>query len=481
MAGKFQVDSNGFRKRVAWRGAFGAISELISNALDEQITRCAVAFERIEGTRYRVAVEDDSPDGFRNLEESYVLYADSYKANNPELRGRFNVGEKVAIALCREARITSTTGTVIFDERDTRRSPKRREAGTMFEGVITCTREQYADACQRIMQIIPPDGISLTLNGVSIERPAKLATVEATLPTIVTNAEGELVRSERKTTIDVYRRRPEDQGGMIYELGIPVVSVDHPYLIDVRQKVPLSVDRNSVTPGYYRRLCAAVLDGVYDRLSEDEARSKGITEGLAEATKDEAVRTVMEKQHGAERFVPDPNNREATGELVSRGFTSVAPNAYDRETWQRIRQAAAVPSGSELIPRTTQPCEALPEDQITPAMRRFENFARLVCREVLGKRLDVLLTANTGLSCVAQCGGEGDSVRLTMHAKILGAGWFSDRPASDRRNVDLLIHELGHHRNDQDCTRQFCDQVTMIAAKLFDLAMSKPEVFQQYR
>jgi hypothetical protein len=95
MAGKLQVDSDGFRKRVAWRGPFGALSELISNALDERITRCDVSFSHVSQQTYLIRVEDDSPDGFRNLEESYTLYADSYKANTPSLRGRFNVGEKV--------------------------------------------------------------------------------------------------------------------------------------------------------------------------------------------------------------------------------------------------------------------------------------------------------------------------------------------------------------------------------------------------
>lgn len=481
MAGKFQVDSVGFRKRVAWRGAFGAISELISNALDEKITRCSVRFEHIEGRRYLIEVEDDSPDGFRNLEESYVLYADSYKAGNPEQRGRFNVGEKVAIAICSHASICSTTGTVVFGKDSTRRNSDKRASGTKFCGEIVSSRDEYQRTVSQVWQIIPPEGIELRFNGQLIQRPELLATITTTLPTITANEDGDLMRTERKTQVHVYRRRAGDESGMIYELGIPVVKVDHPYLIDVRQKVPLSTDRNSVTPGYYRRLCAAVLDGTFDKLTEDEVRSKGITEGLAEASSDAAVQTVMEKQHGSQRFVPDPGNREATGELTAQGYTSVAPNAYDRDTWARIRQAAAVPSGSDLMPRNLTSMVPFNELEITPAMRRYEAFAKMVCREVLGKTLSVTFTANTGLSCVAQGGGDSTSVRLTLHVKMLGASWFSDRPASSRENVDLLIHELGHHLNDQDCTRAFCNQVTMIAAKLFDLAMRKPELFAEYR
>lgn len=488
MAGKLKVDSDGFRKRVAWRGPFGVLSELVSNALDERIAKCDVKFVRAEGGRYSLTVEDDSPEGFRNLEESYTLYADSYKVSNAGQRGRFNFGEKVAIILCDEARIESTTGTVIFDRSgDVRRSSKRRDRGTVFTGTMRCTRDQADDALARLRTIIPPDGITLTVNGLPVERPKLVATVEATLPTIGEGEDGALVRTERKTTVDVYE--PADpstssgrggQGGMIYELGIPVVKVDHPYLIDVRQKVPMSVDRNTVTPGYYRRLCGAVLDGVFDKLSPDQSRSKGITEGLAAARNDEAVRIVMDRQHGPTRFVPDPKNREATGELTARGYRAVAPNAYDRETWERIRQAGAVPSGSELMPKRTVPGVPLPAEEETEGMRQFRDFARFVCRKALGKELTVRYSL-TVCSAAAQCGPCGDGVAATFHVAQLGRDWFSERPATCRENLDLLFHELGHHTGAEDCTRAFADQVTFVASTVAILMLTEPAAFEEWR
>jgi hypothetical protein len=63
-------------------------------------------------------------------------HAPSYKAGMPEKRGRFNLGEQVAIVLCSEARIESTTGTVIFSQNDTTRSDKKRPQGTIFEGKL---------------------------------------------------------------------------------------------------------------------------------------------------------------------------------------------------------------------------------------------------------------------------------------------------------------------------------------------------------
>ena len=37
-------------------------------------------------------VEDDSPDGFRDLTEAYTIFAESYKKVDPEKRGAFNIG-----------------------------------------------------------------------------------------------------------------------------------------------------------------------------------------------------------------------------------------------------------------------------------------------------------------------------------------------------------------------------------------------------
>ena len=480
MAGKLEVDTNGFRKRVAWRGPLGVLTELISNALDENITYCDVVFEHVEQQTYRIRVEDDSAEGFRNLDESYTLYADSYKAGILDKRGRFNVGEKIAIVLCDDAKIESTTGTRIFLDKQVKRSPKKREKGTLFEGTLRCTRAQYDDASEQVVKIISPEGIRLTFNGQQINRPHEVAVVSATLPTIGINDDGDLYKTTAKTTIVVYEP-PEGASGVIYELGVPVVNVDHPFIMDVRQKVPLSVDRNNVTLGYYRKLCGAVLDATASLLTEEQVRSKGITEGIATAQCDDAIKTVMAKKHGEGAYVPDPGNREANGELFASGRHPVNPGTYDRETWDRIRSAEALPSASDLIPRrSVMPVPFVGE--VTRGMSQVAALAKLICKEVLHKSLNVRFSGNSNVTCSAQCGPEGDgSVDLTFHAKILGEKWFSEKPVLSRENLDLIYHELGHHKGDQDCTREHCNQVTRIAASVSVLLQTRPELFESFR
>jgi hypothetical protein len=112
----FDVDKQGLRNLVEQHGVGRLIAELVQNALDEDVTTVAVHLSPLPGwPLVALAVEDDAPEGFRNLDHAFTLFADSYKKNLPEKRGRFNLGEKLILAMCQEASIATTTGTVVFD------------------------------------------------------------------------------------------------------------------------------------------------------------------------------------------------------------------------------------------------------------------------------------------------------------------------------------------------------------------------------
>jgi hypothetical protein len=52
--------------------------------------------------------EDEAPQGFRDLGHAFRFFAESAKKINPEQRGRFNLGEKLVLALCDEITIRKT-------------------------------------------------------------------------------------------------------------------------------------------------------------------------------------------------------------------------------------------------------------------------------------------------------------------------------------------------------------------------------------
>jgi hypothetical protein len=113
----FEVSKVGLGKLLARRGGkTRAVAELIQNSWDEAVTRVSVDLTPVAGRRqtHRLVVEDDAPGGFADLSHAYTLFAESVKKNDPTRRGRFNLGEKMVVALCSEAEISSVTGTIVF-------------------------------------------------------------------------------------------------------------------------------------------------------------------------------------------------------------------------------------------------------------------------------------------------------------------------------------------------------------------------------
>ncbi len=113
----FDVSKAGLGKQAEEHGKGRLIGELVQNALDEPgVTQVAVSLALVPGRPLAdLTVDDDAPEGFRDLSHAYTLFADSYKRGNPEQRGQFNLGEKMVLAVCESASISTTKGTVVFD------------------------------------------------------------------------------------------------------------------------------------------------------------------------------------------------------------------------------------------------------------------------------------------------------------------------------------------------------------------------------
>ncbi len=109
----FAVDRKGLAQILERRGKAFAVLELLSNAWDQNVTTVDVTLEpTAKRATYQLVVTDDDPDGFADLTHAFTLFAPSIKKGDAEKRGRFNLGEKLVLALCDEATIASTTGTV---------------------------------------------------------------------------------------------------------------------------------------------------------------------------------------------------------------------------------------------------------------------------------------------------------------------------------------------------------------------------------
>lgn len=481
MTNWFDVDREGLRRLMAGRPKSFVLFELLQNAWDEETSLVSVRLEPAEGRGLaHVVVEDDSPDGFRQLSHAYTMFAESCKKSDPEKRGRFNLGEKMVLALCETAQIQSTTGTVIFDGAGRRTMRKRRARGTVFEATLRMTRAEYEEVCLAARRVIPPAGVRTVFNGGEIAARPLLHSFSASLPTLVADGGGVLKRVVRKTEVRLYDPLAEEEGGGVFEMGLPVVPTGDRYAVSVGQKVPVNLDRDNLPPSYLRALRTLVLNATYASIGEEDATAPWVREALADPrVEDEAVRRAMRLRFGERAVIADPSDREGTKLAMSSGYEVVSGGALAPGEWQNVKRSGALLPAGQVTPSPKpfapggKPLRMLDEADYTPGVRLFVEYAREVGCFLLGCPVEVVVAADGGWPFDGAYG----SRRLIVNAARLGMAWF-DQGATVAVN-DFLLHEWGHAHG-QHLDKSYHEAITRFGARLVALALERPEFFRKY-
>lgn len=444
--------------------------ELWQNAVDENVTTVRINMSPGGRGYTLLAVTDDSPEGFADLGESYRLYAPSKKRADATKRGRMNVGEKRFLALCKEASITSTTGTVNFNADGTRTTSRaKRDAGTEIQAVMKLTREEMEESLALLHQILVPEGINLIVNGEKIAPRPALREIPATLNVPLPDENGNMRRrSRRKTVIRLVEPVGAEQP-TIFELGIPVVEHDGKYHLDIQQRVPLSEQRDNVPPTYLRELREYVLNATYDLLEPEDSHTAWVAEALPQATP-EALQSFVKARYGDKVVVRDNQHPEAMKRAMDDGYAVIEGRHLPAGTVGKLREYGIVkPAGEHrefrrdiVLSPDGQDC-TIPHDKWTPGMRRVCDYAVKLGQELLGYTIDVdvvRLPMGQGNSCAAFFG----SSHLRFNLMTLSHRWFDD---PDQQKVDeLLIHEFSHARAKDHWSDDFYEACCRLGAKL---------------
>ena len=468
----FEVDKRGLEKLLERRGREFAVLELVQNALDERgVTRVDVRIEPVPGTRYsQIRVEDDAPEGFADLSHAYTLFAESKKKGDPEQRGRFNLGEKLVLALCRRASITTTTGTVEWEGDRRRHGRARTESGSIFDGEIRMSGHERERSIAAVWRVLVPEAVVLTVNGERVPSREPFASDAAALPTEIADAEGYLRRTERKTVVLFYDPRPGEVPHL-FEMGIPVVELDGGPHVNVLQKVPLNADRDNVTPAYLRQVRTLALNAAHPRLTAEDARAPWVSDALtSEDLVPEAVDAVLTARYGDRRVVRDPSDPESTKLAVAQGYAVIEPGTFNRDQWATIKRAkAALPSG-QVTPSPKPyspngaPLETIPEEDWTPGMRTFARLARRAGAAVgiADVRLTVARRATWPYAATYARGGD-----LVVNVGRVGHFFFDAAgDEADRSRLQLLIHELGHEWAGDHLSADYHEALCRVGAAL---------------
>lgn len=498
MAEVLVVDRKGLAKKLAKRPKAFLAFELLQNAWDEDVSRVNITAVMLPGRPVcHISVEDDCPEGFADIRSVYTLFRDSKKAPDPTKRGRFELGEKLVLALAIRAKITTTKGTVLIEDDQRIETRERRPVGTLFDGDFKMTREEYAELCRDVQMLLVPDGIVTVFNGETLKPRVPLHVFETTLQTIRVDAEGNLKPTERKTVVRVYEAA-EGEEAHIYEMGIPVVPTGDKWHYDIQQRVPVNWERNNVPPSYLKTLRVEVLNAMHGEVKEDEATATWVSDALDDSRcEKDAIKAVITQRFGEKAVIYDPSDPEGTKIAMSQGYTVIPGRALSKGAWANVRKHEIVLPGGQVTPSPKpydpngDPEKVIDRKDWSPDMWRLGEFAEDLFKRLTGKDCYTVIVNEPHVGWLANFGPGGSfnlldlvqnptsgslGMRLCLNYGRLGEDWFA-KPKRDEAVLDLLIHEYCHCTVLDHLSHEMHEMATKLAARLANLCLDEPVFF----
>lgn len=495
MADVLVVDRKGLAKKLEKRPKSFILFELLQNAWDENVTQVTVTATMLKGQPLcRITVEDDCPEGFADIRSVYTLFRDSKKAPDPTKRGRFELGEKLVLALAIGAMVETTKGTVVIEGNERRETRHSRKAGTLFTGDFRMTREEFAEVCEQVRMLLVPEGIETTFNGERLLPRKPLHTFRAFLQTVRVDDEGNLKPTERKTDVRVYEVAKGEEAH-IYEMGIPVVATGDRWHYDIQQRVPVNWERNNVPPSYLKTLRVEVLNAMHAEVPKTEATATWVTDAIEDSRCEApALAGVVQKRFGEKAVIFDPSDSEGTKIAMSQGYTVIPGGALPKGAWENVRKHRVVLPAGQVTP-SPKPYDpngrtenVIPMSKWTPDMWRISEFARELFKKLTDSSIgQVVITNESKVSWLANFGPwvvniagleVEQGMRLCLNYGRLGDDWFK-KPKRDEAVLALLIHEFGHHFSLDHLSSEYHDALCKLGSSLAQLALEEPSLFAE--
>ncbi len=471
MTGWFKVDREGLRKIIERRGKSIILSELLQNAFDENSTTVDVVLEKIAGRPFaHLVVKDDNPSGFDDLSHAYTMFAESKKKGDPSKRGFMDIGEKLVLSLCKNAKIISTKGSVHFLEDDTMKIGRQKtDRGSVFEAEVRLNQEEFDEVIESFWRLIPPPQCETVLNGKKLPNRIPLDTFETSLQTTIADENGGMKKTFRKTIVEIHEPK-EEEVAHIYEMGIPVVETGDKYHYNVMQRVPINMERDNVPPSYLTKLRAVVLNHMAEKLSPQETAETWVTNALeSEDVQKEAISETLDKRFGKKRASFDPTDLQANMNLTAKGYTVISGRTLPKRAWENIRKAEAIASSGKIAPTPkpysnhpdADPVRVIPKKEWNTGMIEIEDIARQMARFLLKKDDLLVRYVRPSQKHWSACWYGGMDFNVTR----LGLEYFETWKKHPTHILDLILHEFAHHYASNHLEDKFYKACTDLGAR----------------
>jgi hypothetical protein len=492
-----EIDKEGLRKTLGQKDKVFLLTEMVSNAWDEDITEVEVSLTRPdEGGFSWLRVTDNSPTGWADLSHSHTMFAESVKKGKSEKRGRFNAGEKDVLALAIEAKLTTVKGQVLFNEDGTRTDgTETRQVGSEFIAKFEITPEEYEHICRQAKMLLPPKGITTLFNGSPIQYRKPCGSFTETLPIPLADKEGIVRNTERKATVHLYEKLPGEVA-TIFEMGIPIVELgDDKWHVNVMQKVPLSRDRDNVNPAYLRKVRTGVLNVKFEELKDVEAAGASWVRDAVSSAKssDEAVKHVMNARFGQNHVTASVSDIGSVKEAVSKDYSIVHGGSLTGGEWARYKAikngdgTQYLQSSADVAPTNVSgPLEKSliiqPKDY-TPAMRAYSTLTETLSPKLIGKLVTVTYINNENVrieGCLdKKFRGDKSRKGFEREFNVMVVNLAYVDPEDVEQTYTLLLHELAHDtvQSNDHLHADFYYTVETLGGKLATLMLAEPELF----
>ena len=451
--GRFSVSQLGMWELNIGREPWDLIKELIQNAWDEvpSTTECRVTVEpRPDENATKISVEDDGP-GFRDITDAYTIMGPTYKRLDPIKRGRFNIGEKDVISVAIEAEVETVGHTVTFPRTGSRvESSNSRENGTVVRVLMPWDEEKSKELVTMLQRFLPPVNCGLFVNDRQIPpRPAKEVRTVNGLPTEKQDAPNQPIKRINRRT-EIYLVEPNDPKGecWLYEMGIPVQTIDCPWDIDVMQKIPMGQQRNAVSESYLNRIYAEVLNAGHKTLAREEFRSQWVKRAIEQRLHIErqAVDATREGRYGRDKSVLGTLDSDANMRSHEAGYSVIDPGGLSKREIEVFRMHAGVKNSDEVFP-TPPPPRSDYEAKPNTNQARFADWVVEVAGHC-GLKATVRYFNEPHNTMQADCNVSTTTPLLRFNEAHLGKKFFQP-PYGSFEHWNLLLHEFGHAVADQ--------------------------------
>jgi len=364
----FEINVEGLKELEGGKEPWRLALEPVANVFDEfrgygDGTRkkpldCDVFFRKDDDGRGIWMDVRDNGAGFSRPEDIWTLFGTTAKRGSAEVAGRFNAGDKQLIASALEAQVVTGSHSVTFcDGQRTVNEVVPPFGGTEVSVLMPWSIKDKDDVIAKLRTVIPPRGLCYNVDRSTVLPPPLVIGCAVTLPTVAL-LDGVMKTTNRKGRVYVMDTPDE---AFLYELGVPVCSlkdVGFPYSLDVHQKVPVPMSRDSVSPKWMFRLIggviqAATLDG--EVLLSPEEQGAPFIKGALEWVRDAGALQATIKQLYGDEAVRQSSDSLANAQAVQAGATVVSGKWFTDDTRRRLADESIMPTAKEKFGGTPAP------------------------------------------------------------------------------------------------------------------------------